>query len=158
MTRCNKSATKRAVVMAAETLSDAELCASMLEYWEKAWGQSRDQLALVEAITICATFRQPHPKWLVKAEIEAIIKQMTDDERKHHRRRVMHVTRYRLVRRLIEEKNMDRDDACNAVSQQLKNTPFKGKEDAIRRSYNALNRAAKEGRVEQFFWLSDRLT
>ncbi|MGB8072923.1 MAG: hypothetical protein WCF55_08745, partial [Pseudolabrys sp.] len=83
-----------------EILSDEEACALMLEFMERAWLQSKDPFAIIEGIEICQTWRQPLAEWLHNATLAAISKQIPPVEVRHHRERVMHYTRWWLVREL----------------------------------------------------------
>jgi hypothetical protein len=72
----------------------------MLEFMERAWLQSKDPFAIIEGIEICQTRRQPLAEWLHNATLAAISKQIPPVEVRHHRERVMHYTRWWLVREL----------------------------------------------------------
>jgi hypothetical protein len=123
----------------------------MLEFMERAWLQSKDPFAIIEGIEICQTWRQPLAEWLHNATLAAISKQIPPVEVRHHRERVMHYTRWWLVRELQkQDPAMTRDEAYAAASQQLKKTAAMGGEDAIKFSFKKVRRAVDEGRAEQF--------
>jgi hypothetical protein len=75
----------------------------MLEFMERAWLQSKDPFAIIEGIEICQTWRQPLAEWLHNATLAAISKQIPPVEVRHHRERVMHYTRWWLVRELQKQ-------------------------------------------------------
>jgi hypothetical protein len=143
--------TEGAARMASTIFTDAEACALMVEFMEKAWRQSRDPFALVEAINMCRTWRQPLPKWLAEAATKTIIKRMSPNDVRRHRERLRHYVRWNLVTEL-RAKGMTLDDACAAAAQRLKKIiPGKaGREDAVKASYRKVQKAGDEGHTEQF--------
>ena len=130
---------------------------------ERAW-QAGNFPVLIDAIILCARYGRPPPQWATIANLEVLIERYEGITRKkrgrigsvpknEYRQRQIHYERWDAVRELRDRKAELKDVGCEPTwdavyenaSRILKCTYAAGSPDVIKRSYQMVQRAMKEG-------------
>jgi hypothetical protein len=128
---------------------------------ESAW-RAGNLLAVLDAVASSAQLRQPPPAWLIEAVSALVDLRMTPHERRRHEQDLIHYTRWDAVKELRarrrdlfkqddDGRGMTWEKARAAVSVLLEGTAAAGGEDAIKASYDLVEREMREGRGGRFF-------